>query len=234
LNKQYNILGVIPARGGSKGIKNKNLHNLNGKPLISFTIEAAKKSKLITDFIVSTDSLEIKKVSEVYGAEVPFIRPAHLSNDKALAVPTIQHAVLFAESNKEITYDYIVMLQPTAPLRTHEDIDNSLSKLIEENGDGIISVVDVENYHPIKMKTIKDGMLLDFVNSDLENPPRQSLPPVYIVNGAIYATKRDVFINKNTFKGNHCIPFIMPQNRSSNIDEPQDFIVAEYFLKINK
>jgi len=234
LNKQYNILGVIPARGGSKGIKNKNLHNLNGKPLISYTIEAAKKSKLITDFIVSTDSLEIKKVSEVYGAEVPFIRPAHLSNDKALAVPTIQHAVLFAESNKEITYDYIVMLQPTAPLRTHEDIDNSLSKLIEENGDGIISVVDVENYHPIKMKTIKDGMLLDFVNSDLENPPRQSLPPVYIVNGAIYATKRDVFINKNTFKGNHCIPFIMPQNRSSNIDEPQDFIVAEYFLKINK
>ena len=234
MNKQYNILGVIPARGGSKGIKNKNLHNLNGKPLISFTIEAAKKSKLITDFIVSTDSLEIKKVSEEYGAEVPFIRPAHLSNDKALAVPTIQHAVLYAESLKNITYDYIVMLQPTAPLRTHEDIDNSLSKLIEENGDGIISVVDVENYHPIKMKTIKDGMLLDFVNSDLENPPRQSLPPVYIVNGAIYATKRDVFINKNTFKGNHCIPFIMPQNRSSNIDEPQDFIVAEYFLKINK
>lgn len=227
-------MGVIPARGGSKGIKNKNLHNLNGKPLISFTIEAAKKSKLITDFIVSTDSLEIKKVSEEYGAEVPFIRPAHLSNDKALAVPTIQHAVLYAESLKNITYDYIVMLQPTAPLRTHEDIDNSLSKLIEENGDGIISVVDVENYHPIKMKTIKDGMLLDFVNSDLENPPRQSLPPVYIVNGAIYATKRDVFINKNTFKGNHCIPFIMPQNRSSNIDEPQDFIVAEYFLKINK
>ena len=224
-------MGVIPARGGSKGIKNKNLHNLNGKPLIWYTIEAAKKSNLITDFIVSTDSLEIKKVSELYGAEVPFIRPAHLSNDKALAVPTIQHAVLFAESNKEIIYDYIVMLQPTAPLRTHEDIDNSLSKLIEEGGDGIISVVDVENYHPIKMKTIKDGTLLDFVNSNLENPPRQSLPPVYIVNGAIYATKRDVFINKNTFKGNFCIPFIMPQNRSSNIDEPQDFIVAEYFLK---
>ena len=231
MNKKYNILGVIPARGGSKGIKNKNLYDLSGKPLISYTIEAAKKSKLITDFIVSTDSLEIKKVSESFGAEVPFIRPANLSDDKALAVPTIQHAVLFAESLKNITYDYIVMLQPTAPLRTHEDIDNSLSKLIEEGGDGIISVVDVENYHPIKMKTIKDGMLLDFVNSDLENPPRQSLPPVYIVNGAIYATKRDVFINKNTFKGNHCIPFIMPENRSSNIDVIQDFIVAEYFLK---
>ena len=231
MNKKYNILGVIPERGGSKGIKNKNLYDLSGKPLISYTIEAAKKSKLITDFIVSTDSLEIKKVSESFGAEVPFIRPANLSDDKALAVPTIQHAVLFAESLKNITYDYIVMLQPTAPLRTHEDIDNSLSKLIEEGGDGIISVVDVENYHPIKMKTIKDGMLLDFVNSDLENPPRQSLPPVYIVNGAIYATKRDVFINKNTFKGNHCIPFIMPENRSSNIDVIQDFIVAEYFLK---
>jgi CMP-N,N'-diacetyllegionaminic acid synthase len=233
LKNKYKILGVIPARGGSKGIKNKNLHNLNGKPLIYYSIEAARKSRLITDFVVSTDSLEIKKVSEAYGAEVPFIRPDHLSNDKALAVPTIQHAVLFVESIKEITYDYIVMLQPTAPLRTHEDIDNSLSKLIEEGGDGIISVVDVANYHPIKMKTIKNGTLLDFVNSDLENPPRQSLPPVYIVNGAIYATKRDVFINKNTFKGDHCIPFIMPQNRSSNIDEPQDFVVAEFFLNIH-
>lgn len=222
-------MGIIPARGGSKGIKNKNLYVLNGNPLIYYSIEAAKKSKLITDFVVSTDSLEIKKVSEAYGAEVPFIRPDHLSSDTALAVPTIQHAVLLVESMKDITYDYIIMLQPTAPLRTHEDIDNSLSKLIEEGGDGIISVVDVANYHPIKMKTIKDGVLLDFINSGLENPPRQSLPPVYIVNGAIYATKRDVFINKHTFKGDHCIPFIMPQNRSTNIDDPQDFLVAEFF-----
>jgi len=230
LKKKYKILGVIPARGGSKGIKNKNLYKLNGKPLIYYSIQAAKKSKLLTDFVVSTDSLEIKKISESYGANVPFIRPKFLSNDKALAVPTIQHAVSFCETFNKFKYDYIVMLQPTAPLRTHYDIDNSLSKLIKEGGDGIISIVDVNNYHPVKMKIIKNDRLFDFVDSGLENPPRQSLPPIFIVNGAIYATKRDVFMNDNTFKGNKCLPFLMPPERSSNIDVIEDFIVAEYHL----
>lgn len=230
MKKKYKILGVIPARGGSKGIKNKNLYKLNGKPLIYYSIQAAKKSKLLTDFVVSTDSLEIKKISESYGANVPFIRPKFLSNDKALAVPTIQHAVSFCETFNKFKYDYIVMLQPTAPLRTHYDIDNSLSKLIKEGGDGIISIVDVNNYHPVKMKIIKNDRLFDFVDSGLENPPRQSLPPIFIVNGAIYATKRDVFMNDNTFKGNKCLPFLMPPERSSNIDVIEDFIVAEYHL----
>lgn len=230
LKKKYKILGVIPARGGSKGIKNKNLYKLHGKPLIYYTIQAAKKSKLLTDFVISTDSLEIKKISESYGANVPFIRPKFLSNDKALAVPTIQHAVSFCETLNKFKYDYIVMLQPTAPLRTHDDIDNSLSKLIKEGGDGIISIVDVNNYHPVKMKIIKNDRLFDFVDSGLENPPRQSLPPIFIVNGAIYATKRDVFMNDNTFKGNKCLPFLMPPERSSNIDVIEDFIVAEYHL----
>lgn len=234
LKNKHKILGVIPARGGSKGIKNKNLHNLNGKPLISYTIEAAKKSKLITDFIVSTDCLEIKRVSESYGANVPFIRPKHLSDDKALAVPTIQHAVSFCETFNKSKYDYIVMLQPTAPLRTYEDIDNSLFKLINEGGDGIISIVDVDNYHPVKMKTIKNDRLFDFIDSGLENPPRQSLPPIFIVNGAVYATKRDVFMTNNTFKGKICLPYIMPKNSSINIDSVEDFVVAEYFLKKNK
>ena len=231
LKNKHKILGVIPARGGSKGIKNKNLYKLNGKPLIYYSIQAAKKSKLLTDFVVSTDCLEIKRVSESYGANVPFIRPEHLSDDKALAVPTIQHAVSFCETFNKSKYDYIVMLQPTAPLRTHEDIDNSLFKLINEDGDGIISIVDVDNYHPVKMKTIKNDRLFDFIDSGLENPPRQSLPPIFIVNGAVYATKRDVFMNDNTFKGNKCLPFLMPPERSSNIDVIEDFIVAEYHLK---
>ena len=152
MNKK--ILGIIPARGGSKGIHKKNLYPLNNKPLIQYSIEAASKSKLITDFIVSTDCKEIKKVSEGLGAIVPFIRPNHLSNDTALAIPTIQHAVLEYEKIMSIKYDYVIMLQPTAPLRTEGDIDKALSKLIDCDADGIISIVDVDNYHPHKMKII--------------------------------------------------------------------------------
>ena len=224
------ILGIIPARGGSKGIPNKNIKLLGGKPLISYTIEAALESKFLTDFIVSTDSELIKEVSLGYGAKVPFIRPLELSHDKALAIPTVQHAVKSFEKIVGHQYDYIIMLQPTAPLRKAEDIDKSLEKLISSGLDSTISVVDVNNYHPVKTKSIENDRLVDYINTDLENPPRQGLPAVYIVNGAIYATKRDVFMSKNTFKGDSCMPYIMPDERSVNIDTMADFVVAEYFL----
>ncbi len=225
------ILGIIPARGGSKGIKNKNIHILNGFPLIYYTIKEGLGSKLLTNLIVSTDSIDIKNISEKYGAECPFIRPKKLSTDNALAIPTIQHAVRSFEEIVGFKYDFILMLQPTAPLRKASDIDNALIELITKDADGIISVVDVDNFHPIKMKIIDNGFLNDYKDYEVENPPRQELPPVFIVNGAIYATKRDVIMKQNTFKGKNCLPYIMPQERSVNIDNFSDFIVAEYYLK---
>jgi CMP-N-acetylneuraminic acid synthetase len=224
------ILGVVPARGGSKGVPNKNIKALNGKPLIAYTIEAGLRSVLMTDMIVSTDSEMIKLVAESFGGRVPFLRPPGLSHDRSLAIPTIQHAVSTYEKIVGFTYDYIIMLQPTAPLRLAEDIDKSLEQLISSDADSIISVVDVGNYHPFKMKTIEDGFLKDYLNTGFENPPRQELPPVYIVNGAIYATKRDILMNENSFKGGSCIPYIMSPERSANIDTITDFIVAEYHL----
>jgi len=232
--KRYNTLGVIPARGGSKGIKNKNIHQLNGLPLIYHTINEGLKSKLLTDIIVSTDSIDIKNISEKYGAECPFIRPKELSTDDALAIPTIQHAVRTYEKIVGFKYDFILMLQPTAPLRKANDIDNALLELITKDADGIISVVDVDNFHPIKMKIIDNGFLNDYKDYEVENPPRQELPPVFIVNGAIYATKRDVIMKQNTFKGKICLPYIMPQERSVNIDNFSDFIVAEYYMNEQK
>ena len=225
------ILAIIPARGGSKGIPKKNLYSLAGKPLIQYSIEAAKKSKLISDFIVSTDSDEIKQTAINLGAKVPFMRPQDLSHDTALAIPTIQHSVLTYEKMLNCKFDFIIMLQPTAPLRTAEDIDKSLELLINSDADGIISVVDVENYHPQKMKIIINDQLKDFDETSAENPPRQSLSPIYIVNGAIYATNRDILMNKNTFKGDHCLPFVMPDERSANIDKITDFLIAEYHIK---
>lgn len=226
------ILGVIPARGGSKSIPRKNIKILQGKPLIAYTIEEAKKSQLLTHVVVSTEDDEIKQISLDYGAEVPFIRPEGLATDSALAVPTIQHAVLKTEEIKSIKYDYIIMLQPTTPLRKAEDIDSALKTLIESDADGIISVVDVDNWHPMKMKKFKNsGHLIDYEPPPMENPPRQLLPKVYMVNGALYATKRDIFIEKNTFQGNQCLGYIMPPERSVNIDTEIDFQVAEFYIR---
>jgi CMP-N-acetylneuraminic acid synthetase len=232
---EKNILAVIPARGGSKAVPRKNIQDLMGKPLIAHTILEAKRSRLLTHIIVSTDDEDIKTVSLHYGAEVPFLRPRELATDTALAVPTVQHAVRATEALKKMRYDYIVMLQPTAPLRTCEDIDNALKRLIHSEAEGIISVVDVDNWHPMKMKRFEEnGLLIDYESPPVENPPRQILPKVYMVNGAIYATRRDVFMAKGTFKGDKCLGYIMPAERSVNIDTDADFLVAEYYLKNRK
>ena len=230
------ILGIIPARIGSKGIPKKNIKIINGKPLIYYSISEGLKSKMISDLIVSTDSEYIKNISEKFGAECPFLRPPELSNDTALAIPTIQHALFFMEKFKNIRYDYIIMLQPTSPLRTVNDIDTALKKLISSKADGIISVVDVENNHPMKMKKFlgndgKSGKMIDFKKPPVENCPRQKLPPVFIVNGAIYATRRDVLVNLNSFQGEQCEGFIMSPEKSINIDTIYDFIIAEKIMK---
>ena len=158
------------------------------------------------------------------------MRPMELSSDSALAIPTIQHAISAYEKIIGYKYDYIIMLQPTAPLRESYDIDNALQMLMDSDADSIISVVDVDNYHPEKMKVIKGDFLFDLKKTNQENPPRQSLSRVYIVNGAIYATKRDVFMTCNTFKGDSCLHYVMPDERSANIDKYVDIAVAEYLL----
>lgn len=225
------IIGVVPARGGSKGIPRKNIRLLGGKPLIKYTIDAALRCPLVTELVVSTDDREIQRIALECGAKAPFLRPAELATDGALAVPTIQHAVAEMEKRKGLEYDYIIMLQPTTPLRESEDIKEAMERLMKSDADGIISVVDVDNWHPMKMKKFVDGLLVDYQRPPVENPPRQSLPRVYMVNGAIYATKREVFMKRSTFKGEKCLGYIMPPERSVNIDSEPDFIVAEFYLR---
>ncbi len=224
------ILGVVPARGGSKGIKLKNIRPLASKPLIVYTLQTARECTLITDLVVSTDNEQIRKIALENGAQAPFLRPAELATDTALAVPTIQHAAGEMEQLKGIKYDYIIMLQPTTPLKTSRDLTEALNMLIESEADSVISVVDVDNWHPMKMKKIENGFLVDYQPPPVENPPRQLLPKVYMVNGAIYATRRDVLMNQGSFKGRKCLSYIMPPQRSVNIDTEADFVTAEYFL----
>ena len=230
------VLGIIPARAGSKGVPNKNIRDLNGKPLIYYSIIEGLKSNLISDLVVSTDSKKFQDISIKYGAECPFLRPPELSSDDALAIPTIQHATSEIEKIKGFKYDYVVMLQPTSPLRKSLHIDKALTKLSNSNADAIISVVDVNNNHPMKMKKFvnKNGIsyqLIDYEKPPVENCPRQKLPPVYIVNGAIYATKRDVLMNENSFQGKNCLGYIMDQNESINIDTEIEFLIAEKLMK---
>ena len=148
------VLGVIPARGGSKGIKNKNIKELNGRPLINYTIEAAKNSANLDDFIVTTDSEKIATICRNAGANVPFKRPDDLATDTALAMDTIKHAVLKYEELKSINVDIVVMLQPTSPLRKSEHIDDAISKFKESGFDSSISVVNIDASHPLKMKKL--------------------------------------------------------------------------------
>jgi CMP-N,N'-diacetyllegionaminic acid synthase len=226
------ILGIIPARGGSKGIPSKNIKELDGMPLIAYTIKAALNSNL-THVIVSTDSKSIADIAISYGANVPFLRPDNLATDTASSMPVAIHGLLEMEKLYECQYDAVMLLQPTTPFRTTEDINNAISLLIEKETDSVISVVDVGGTHPARMKYLKEGLLIDppFCEKK-ENQNRQELEPMFIRNGAIYLSKRNVLL-KGTYKGDSCAALIMPNNRSVNIDTIFDFEYAEW-LKSSK
>jgi len=227
------IIGVIPARGGSKSIPRKNIAPLLGKPLVAYTIEAALASRLLTDVVVSTEDEEIAKVCSGLGAQVPFIRPAELATDTALSLPVIQHAVREMEARRDKLYDIVVMLQPTTPLRQALDIDAGIQLLMDTCADSVISVVDVGGHHPFRMKrVVGDGRLINFIDQGFEDlRPRQQLPPVYIRSGALYIAKRYVIMEQNTFGGMDSRAYVMSVERAVNIDGELDLVVAEYLLK---
>ena len=213
------VLGLIPARGGSKSIANKNLVDLGGCPLIKWTIDAASKSSL-SRVVVSTENQEIAETCRSLGAEVPFVRPDSLASDDAQSIDVVLHAL---EALVE-QFDAVMLLQPTSPFRTHDDINLALT--MNHDGASVISVVPVDGTHPARMKFIEDGFLVDppFVE-EVENMPRQNLRPMYIRNGAIYlATVND--LKSRTFKGSKSRALVMQKERSLNIDSQFDLIVA--------
>jgi N-acylneuraminate cytidylyltransferase len=227
------VLGVIPARGGSKGVPKKNIRPLCGRPLLAHTLAAAQGSQRLTRTIVSTDSDEIADVARRYGGECPFLRPCDLATDSARAIPVLTHALrVVTESEHEAGrpgFDAVLMLQPTTPFRTSEDIDGALELLDRTGADSVISVVDVEAHHPARMKYLEGDRLVDppFCEA-YENQPRQELRPMYLRNGAIYAVRAKLLLEEGTLKGRSCRAWIMPQTRSVNIDTELDFRYAEW------
>jgi N-acylneuraminate cytidylyltransferase/CMP-N,N'-diacetyllegionaminic acid synthase len=229
------VLAVIPARGGSKGIKDKNIRELAGKPLIAWTIEAAKKSKYIDRAIVSTDSPKIAEISRTWGAETPFNRPPKLATDRASTNDVILHCLKWIHQNEHKTYDYFVLLQPTSPLRNSAHIDDAVEKMIaDRNADSLVSIVESKE-NPYWTKIIdKKGRLRPFLPDREHHSRRQDLPKTYVLNGAIYISKSKTFMTNPDLFGGKCLPYIMDRESSVDIDDEDDFFYAEYLIARRK
>lgn len=229
--KGKKILAVITARGGSKGIPQKNIKMLFGKPLIAYSIQAALQSRTLNKIIVSTNDETIANVSKQYGAEVPFLRPKHLATDTATSLSVLQHAARYLAEKENYLADIIVCLQPTSPLRSAEDIDQAVTLCLSTGADSVVSLCQVE-CHPYWMKKVVAGRVYPLMEvADEEYPRRQDLPVVYQPNGAIYVTRRKVLLEEGRILGEHTLAYIMPQERSIDIDTPIDLKLAELILK---
>jgi CMP-N-acetylneuraminic acid synthetase len=226
------VLGIITARGGSKGIPGKNIHLLRGKPLLQYTAEAALASSKLARVILTTDDPAIAEVGRRCGVEVPFMRPAELSRDDTPSVPVVQHAVKFLAEQGD-HYDAICLLQPTNPLRQASDIDGAIEMLERTGADSVISFVDVGEKHPARMKFLSpEGKVLEPPFAEqFEGQRRQDLQPLYLREGSIYLTRTPVLLEQNTLKGHDCRAWIMPKERACAIDEPFDLFLAEQLLR---
>ena len=225
------ILGVITARGGSKGIPGKNIKLLGGKPLIAYTVEAAKQSQLLTQTILSTDDEEIAAVAKKYGAATPFMRPKELAQDQIPHLPVMRHAIEFMEQKLGYRFDYVVILQPTSPFRTVADLDGTINLLITTGADSAVSVVEMKDNHPIKAKKLEGNKVLPYCLPEPEGIRRQDLPKAYKRSGAVYAMRRDLVMNDNRLYGDNIVGYEVPWERSIDIDVPLDWIQAEYMLQ---
>ncbi len=226
------VLGVITARSGSKGIPGKNTRPLCGRPLIAYTIEAARDSSLLTDCIVSTDDAGIAEVAREAGAEVPFLRPPELAGDEISTLPVLVHALQEIEWQRGTTYDYVLTLQPTSPFRTAEDIDAVIRIARSSRPSCVVSVKRVTDGDPRKTKRIVDGRLVDYFpdHPEVFGQPRQAIEQTFRRNAALYLTRRDTLLGGSIY-GPDVVPYEMPEERSLDINTPLDFAFAEFLLR---
>lgn len=217
-------IAIIPARGGSKGLPRKNITTIAGKPLIAWTIEACLQSSVVDETIVSSEDAEILEVAESYGA-TSLLRPAELATDLALTAPVITH-VLESLGKKTKSFDYIVLMQPTSPLRFARHLDEAFSLLVESDATSLISVSEPE-HSPLKTFQLKEGFLKGLVNDEYPFMRRQDLPDTYIANGAIYIVKTTNFCKSQSLLTRKCVPYLMSPEDSQDIDSTADLIAAE-------
>lgn len=225
------VLGVIPARGGSKGVPRKNLRPVAGEPLIAHAIRAARDSKLLSAFLTTTDDDEIAEVAAGCGSPV-VRRPPDLADDDTPIVESILHALALAEEEAGESYDAVVLLQPPSPIRTGQDIDAAIEILEgDPEAEAVISVVPTEDDHPARMYRMDARGELEPFWPDLETAQRQDLPVLYYRNGAIYAVRRSVLIEKRSVMGDRKRPYVMSRDRLANVDEERDLVIADAMVR---
>ncbi|OHA42078.1 MAG: hypothetical protein A3H68_03160 [Candidatus Taylorbacteria bacterium RIFCSPLOWO2_02_FULL_46_40] len=236
--KKLTCVGIIPARGGSKSIPKKNIAMLCGKPLICYTIESAKKSKLLDSFIVSTDDPETADVAKSFGADVPFLRPKEFSTDTATDLGFLKHALIWLRENRNLTPDVIVNLRPTGPFRGPEDIDAVLATM-QKTGCDSVRTLSKPNQNPFKMWYVDESNFkmtpllptkyFDSVGIDV---PRQLLPQnVYWTNALVDATKTKFILEQDKIYGPDIRAIIVSGNKTIDIDGPEELAYAEYIMR---
>ncbi|MFA5101482.1 MAG: acylneuraminate cytidylyltransferase family protein, partial [Candidatus Omnitrophota bacterium] len=228
--KNKRILGIIPARAGSRGLPGKNIMKLAGKPLIAWTIEQARASNYLDKVVVSTDSRGIARISRAYGAETPFIRPKALATSSARVYDVIRHALAHFRS-RGIDFDLVVLLQTTSPLRDPADIDNAIRLLLRKKGDSVISVSLCEHHPLLATVLTAGGFLGNIPKLKRSNKNRQELPVFYRPNGAVYATSIERLLKNGGFVCPKTVAYIMPAERSVDIDTRLDFELAALLMK---
>lgn len=224
------VLAIIPARGGSKGVKNKNLAIIAGKPLLAYTAESSLAANYLDRTICSTDSPAIAQVARDLGVEVPFMRPAELARDDTPGIEPLLHAVEWLQQNEGYLPEFVMCLQPTSPFRTSADIDAAI-QLALDGANSVIGVSPVD-HHPYWMKQMNSkGTLSDFVETKMRYARRQDLPELYAINGAVYVVRCEVLMNEKSLFTRDSVGYVMPKERSLDIDTAWDLYLAELILR---
>jgi CMP-N,N'-diacetyllegionaminic acid synthase len=230
--KNKKILALIPARSGSKGLPGKNIRIMCGKPLIEWSIDKARRSKYLDMVLVTTDDSEIAKISKAAGAYVPFLRPAELATDLSSTYEVIHHALTFLLEKEGRKFDYIVLLEPTSPLREDDDIDQMLEELIKYSNefDSIISVGEVDE-HPSILKRINGLQLEAYCPELMQTSRRQDNEPAYFPYGVAYIVKTDVLLKENSFYTKRSLHFKIHKYQNFEIDDIYGFLCVESVMR---
>ncbi|WP_018132198.1 acylneuraminate cytidylyltransferase family protein [Effusibacillus pohliae] len=226
------VLAIIPARGGSKGVPRKNIRCVAGKPLVAWTIEEAKKSKYIDRLILSSEDPEIISIAREWGCEVPFVRPYELAQDDTPGIEPVLHAMQVLPEE----YDYVVLLQPTSPLRTAQDIDGCIERCIQQSANACVTLTESEK-SPCWMYVLEnDHRMTPLLVTETAPTRRQDAAKVYVLNGAVYVAKSDWLLKQRTFLTYETVGYLMPKERSLDIDTEFDMVLFEILtsLKICK
>jgi CMP-N,N'-diacetyllegionaminic acid synthase len=226
-----NVVALITARGGSKGIPRKNLAPVAGKPLIAWTIAAALGAKCVSRVLVSTDDPEIAEVSRQCGAEVPFLRPAELAEDHSTSFDVAAHALRWLSEHDRDEPDYLLLLQPTSPLRTAADIDGAIALARERNADAVLAVCEASPHPYLARRVDERGQLSDFISLAQKPSRRQEYPAAYMLNAAIYLNRPASLLATRSFQPPGALAYVMPQERSLDVDSSWELRLVDLLLR---